>query len=302
MRWVRRGLVFTDDGSRPWARSHASTPVALVRADGMLDLYYTSRDAENRSHIGVVVVDPADVPWNVVERPRLLLGPGPPGRFDDRGVSLGSVETVRGETVLYYMGWNLRPGVPFRNQIGVARRSGSDAPFVRLPEPILPISPVDPCSLSYPWIVPSSDSGDRSVVFYGSCERWGPTVRESDFVIRRATSIDGRWVPQRAPDVVPVDDEYAIARPCVWTSGSGWSMALAARRASAPDSYELAGATSPDGTTWRRCRFALEGRVEPWESEMQCYPSRFVRDGREYLLYNGNRFGATGVGLAERIT
>jgi hypothetical protein len=32
---------------------------------------------------------------------------------------------------------------------------------------------------------------------------------------------------------------------------------------------------------------------------MQCYPSVFDHRDRRYLLYNGNGFGATGIGWAE---
>ena len=35
-----------------------------------------------------------------------------------------------------------------------------------------------------------------------------------------------------------------------------------------------------------------------WESEMVEYPCVFVWAGRRYMLYNGNDYGRTGVGIA----
>ena len=39
-------------------------------------------------------------------------------------------------------------------------------------------------------------------------------------------------------------------------------------------------------------------RGDGWDNEMVCYPYVFEHDGQIYMMYNGNGYGGTGVGLA----
>jgi hypothetical protein len=66
------------------------------------------------------------------------------------------------------------------------------------------------------------------------------------------------------------------------------------------DAYRLGYAESADGVTWVRDDdvAGLPPSRNGWDSEMICYPAVYDRNGRRYLLYNGNGFGATGIGYA----
>ena len=63
MAWKRLGVVFAPDGKQLWARSHAALPAPVQVAGDAFRFFYSSRDAEKRSHVGwvdVEVSDPAD--------------------------------------------------------------------------------------------------------------------------------------------------------------------------------------------------------------------------------------------------
>lgn len=64
--------------------------------------------------------------------------------------------------------------------------------------------------------------------------------------------------------------------------------------------YRLAYAESDDGYTWRRMddAVALTPAPGPWEAQMQAYPEVFDAAGARWMLYNGDGYGATGIGLA----
>src|SRR6185295_13449940 len=85
MRWRKLGRMFGGEGQCPWMTSHAQVPFA-ERIDGDLyRIYFTSRDARNRSHIGWLDLDitrPNRI-LRLAETP--LLAPGTRGRFDDCG-------------------------------------------------------------------------------------------------------------------------------------------------------------------------------------------------------------------------
>jgi len=55
-------------------------------------------------------------------------------------------------------------------------------------------------------------------------------------------------------------------------------------------------------THWQRDdKLALEVSDDGWDSEMICYAHPLNYKGSVYALYNGNGYGATGVGLAVRV-
>ena len=65
-------------------------------------------------------------------------------------------------------------------------------------------------------------------------------------------------------------------------------------------SYRIGYAESQDGILWLR-KDAMAGIApsdQGWDSESVEYPWVFDHDGDRYMLYNGNRYGLTGFGLA----
>jgi len=70
--------------------------------------------------------------------------------------------------------------------------------------------------------------------------------------------------------------------------------------ASRGESYRIGYAESADGLRWER-KDHLSGinvSESGWDSEMVEYPFVFDAKGRRYLLYNGNDYGRSGIGLA----
>jgi hypothetical protein len=66
------------------------------------------------------------------------------------------------------------------------------------------------------------------------------------------------------------------------------------------NSYRIGYAESPDGITWTRRdeEAGIEISESGWDSEMLTYPWVFRHENTMYMLYNGNSYGKTGVGLA----
>ena len=300
MEFRRLGHVFVPSGGESWAQSHASTPFAMRRPDGLVDVLYSSRDSSNRSHIGSVTLRWHESLQTPIGAPRLLLSPGPPGAFDEHGASMGSVIEMDGAAYLYYVGWSLRTEVPWQNTIGLAIRERGDTEFRKVGTgPVLGTSGIDPHSMSYPWVIASDG---QLVMWYGTNLSWGPTPADMEHSIRRAVSRDGiHWVPDSEVSVdVDRPDEYALARPSVWRNGATWYMLLSRRTRSRPNSYDFTLARSPDGVHWQRSDHLLDQghSIEPWDSEMACYAAAFDCEGDVCAVYCGNGFGRTGFGAA----
>jgi hypothetical protein len=64
--------------------------------------------------------------------------------------------------------------------------------------------------------------------------------------------------------------------------------------------YRIGYAESADGLQWERKdgEAGLSVSAEGWDSEMIAYPCVFDHRGRRYMMYNGNGYGRTGIGLA----
>jgi predicted GH43/DUF377 family glycosyl hydrolase len=137
-------------------------------------------------------------------------------------------------------------------------------------------------------------------MWYLSCVGWGledgkPKHR---YHIKYAESFDG--VDWRRDGVVCIDfgseAEYAISRPCVLKEGGVYRMWYSYRG----ESYRIGYAESEDGIHWTRKDdlVGLDVSESGWDSEMIEYPYVFDHNGERYMLYNGNGYGKTGIGLA----
>ncbi len=276
--------------------SHAANPVAESLGRGLFRVYFSSRDKDNRSSIGCFEFDirnPKDI-LRVGSQP--IVQPGERGLFDDSGTSMGCLAIVDGKKYLYYLGWNLGITVPWRNSIGLAISRSEDSGFVKYSNaPIVDRNGIDPYSISYPWV---SREGLIWRMWYGSNLSWGARETDMEHVIKYAESSDGvKW---NRTGIVCIDfkseEEYAISRPCVLKDEGVYKMWYSYRGSH----YRIGYAESEDGICWERKDEEVGIDVSPsgWDSEMIEYPFVFDYEGERYMLYNGNGYGKTGVGLA----
>jgi hypothetical protein len=297
MSWRRLGVVFVPDGKRLWARSHAAMPTPVHLDANVFRFFYSSRDADNRSHVGWVDVEISESPRILETAREPVLSPGEDGTFDDSGISVGCVARSEGGLKLYYMGWNLGIRSPWRNAIGVACAKAPDGPFERFSAgPILDRSPEDPYTLTYPWVVQFGPGDWR--MWYGSNLGASLGNEELRHVIKVARSNDGLHWHRDGATVISLEPakENIVSRPSVVQVGRNYLMNFATRG----PSYRVGGAWSTDGVRWARIDpiIGLDRSQEGWDADMTCYPALFWHGGRLWLAYNGNGYGATGFGLA----
>jgi hypothetical protein len=299
--WARRGRLLEGPPDRPWAASHAALPAVGAIDGGGFDLYFSPRDSDGRAHVARARVesgdDPGDLELQGVDG-EPVLSPGALGAFDDSGVTTSWVTSHAGREHLYYTGWTRGVSVPFYFYVGLAVSDDGGKTFHRAsPAPVLERNDVDPLLTASPCVLVE---GGTWRMWYVSCVRWAEVDGEPRhwYHVKYAESDDGvRW---SRSGVVCIDfkdeSEYAIARPCVVRDGSLYRMWFSARG----DAYRLGYAESRDGISWER-RDADAG-IEPsqsgFDSEMLAYPLVFDFNGRRHMLYNGNGYGATGIGHA----
>lgn len=289
---------------------HAQIPTPHLVSDDELRIYFATRDVEGRSRIGLIEVDP-DQPGTVrTLRDSPVLDLGRPGAFDDSGVMPCCLVNAGAEQHLYYIGWTQGVSVPYRNAIGLAISTDGGATFTRAFQgPVLDRSRYEPFSTTACFVL--RDGGTQRM-WYTSTTDW-VDVRgrlEPIYVIKYAESEDGvSWRRENLTCIEPKSPLEANVRPWVLRDGSTYRMWYCYRgsigyREDPSESYRIGYAESSDGVGWRRHDEAagIELSESGWDSEMLAYPSVYDHRGTRHLLYNGNGFGASGMGHAVKVS
>lgn len=300
MAWVDRALIFEPAGQAAWIGTHAALPV-IQPLDDHQRLFFSSRDGHGRSHIGFVELSLED-PYRlraVSDAP--VLSPGPLGAFDDAGVTSSCLLEHGGDLHLYYTGWSLGVSVPFYLSAGLAISQDGGRRFRRASSaPLLDRTDVDPYLTASPWVL---IDGGIFRMWYVSGTEWSSTASGPShrYHIKYAESKDGHRWDRRG--IVCIDygspDERAFGRPCVLRDGNRYRMWYSYRGAT----YRLGYAESPDGIVWTRMdsQHVLAPSDVGWDSEMVTYPLVVNHRDRLHMLYNGNGYGRTGIGLARSV-
>lgn len=301
MRWIKKGLIFEPiKGKYSWMVSHAMLPTAENIGGDRFRIFFAPRDKAGRSSVAFIEIDINDPRkiLNISKKPVLVSGEL--GTFDDSGVLPSWLVTSRKKKYLYYIGYNLGVTVPFRNFVGLAINEGEGINFHKVSRgPLLERNNVDSCLTVTPCVL--LENGIWRM-WYTSITKW---VIENNkpkhyYHIKYAESSDGlQW---NRKGFVCIDyknrEEYAIARPSVLHDGKLYRMWYCYRGGSA--TYRIGYAESSDGVKWVRMdnRAGIDVSSRGWDSEMICYPCVFSHRDLKYMLYNGNGYGRTGVGLA----
>lgn len=300
-RWRPLGRQFRA-GSIAGSRGYAALPVVSHLEGDRYRVFYSDRDASGRSVTRCLVGRLDESGFHVEESGREVLAPGGTGLFDDSGAMATELLTVGGHDYLYYVGWNLGVTVPFRNSIGLAvAEAGSDVFEKHGPAPVVDRNAVDPHFVASCCVLPAERGGLE--MWYLSCLGWDRLAsgeQRHRYHIRYATSDDG--IDWRRDGTVAIelsdDGEYAISSPRVLRRESGATMWYSHRGGPGAERYRIGFATSSDGRSWVRSD-ELELPIDgDWDSEMRCYPYVVEHDGQRFMFYNGNGYGATGIGLA----
>lgn len=301
--WKKLGLLYSPSGEYEWMQTHAMMPVIDISDDETAKIYFSSRDKHGRSQGAFIRINLND-PYRILEvssEPVLKLGQR--GAFDDAGIMPTCLVNHEDKKYLYYNGWTLGKNVPFFSFNGVAISNDGGVTFEKKSRgpAVLFSNDVDPYSTFAPYVM--IDEG-KWKIWYVSLIRW--TEEEGQlkhyYNIRYAESQDGINFKREGIVCIDFKDEYeyAIARPFVKKEDGVYKMWYSYREGKEIKTYRIGYAESDNGINWVRKDEEVDLNVsgDGWDSEMIEYSYLFDFKGKSYMLYNGNGYGRTGVGLA----
>lgn len=295
--WKKLGRILQPGNGPEWMQTFAGPSFAVPTDEDRAWVYVTGRDAENRSRIGRVLIDLSD--QKILEvSPEPVLPLGDHGTFDENGTSYPWIVQDGQRQYMYYTGWVPMVKVPFSNDLGLAVSDDGGATFSRVSRaPVLPRTNSEPFGSGSVCV---RKENDLWRMWYTCFEGWGtkPDEPKHWYRIKYAESNNGETWRRQEKVVIDFEaaGEYAIAKPSVIYHKEKYHMWYTYRGAE----YDIGYAESPDGMTWRRVDDLAGITVsnEGWDSQALCYPHVFESRGKFYLLYNGNEYGRTGLGLA----
>jgi len=307
MGWRKQGVFYVPRRRGDWMVSHAQLPTVDLPGDGLARIYFGTRDAFNHTvttYIEVKADDPREITY---EHDAPVLARGELGSFDDGGAMPSCIVNKGGMKLLYYIGWNAGVTVSYRNSIGLAVSDDGGKTFTRLFRgPIMDRTRDEPHFVSAPWVM--LDQGVWRMWYLGGV-RWEIIDERPEpiYHIRYAESHDGVEWERRG--VVCIDlkgpEEGGVTRPVVRKENGVYRMWYARRgrrdyRTNRRNTYRIGYAESADGIEWERKddQAGIDVSEDGWDSEMVAFGIPYESGGRRLMLYNGNGFGASGIGYA----
>jgi len=284
--WNKLGLAIAPNGKIEWM-SHYAGPS------------FTGRDSHNQSRIGVVegtLQSSGLTVTRISETPVFDLGDL--GCFDESGVSYPWLVKVGDTWYMYYVGWTAGGRTRFQNFTGLAISTDDGLTFQRISKvPLLDRSEQEPygsgsCAV---WI---EDDGWRMIYTAFGPWRATPSGPKASYCLKEALSDDGvNW--HRTGRVVidfKSSHETIIGKPMLLRDPQNYKLWYSHRG----DAYRIGYAESVDGVNFVRMddKTGIDVSPDGWDSQMIEYAFVFDHLGARYMLYNGNDFGRTGLGLA----
>jgi hypothetical protein len=286
-KWHKLGKIYSPNNSNSFLLSHASNPLATHLQGDTYRIYYSGRDSLNRSSVSYIDYD--------IEKQNITNDHGLPiithkeNTFYSHGITIGNSWEESGQKYIGFMGWQQEPGKHWRGDIGKFNIETTEVSL------LLGVNQEDKISLSYPHI---EYINKEYKMWYGSTIDWTSGNGEMIHVIKQAASIDCiNWNFQGLAIPYEIGKAQAFSKPSVYRDKEGYHMWFSYRSGDGTP-YRLGYAHSTDSDQWQMKQSNLSVSKTGWDSEMVCYPHVFRHKNNLYMLYNGNRYGHSGFGLA----
>jgi hypothetical protein len=298
--WNKLGLIYTPNSEDRSEKlmTHAANPLPVLIKDDIYRVFYSGRDCANRSSVGAVDIDIVERTI-IHEHSQPIFEHGDSGSYYGNGVSIGNCYESDEGTYMLFMGWQNIPGQHWRGDIGRLLLNSDLSLHIDQGGPFIGSDSIDPISLSYPWVLRNQDG--TYDMWYGSTESWDAGNGEMLHVIKFASSKNGHeWVKHGVVVPFAVGIAQAFSRPSVVRNVDNSYEMWFSYRNGLGDTYRIGHAVNQNGNgqDWIRTSDDISLSSEGWDSEMIEYPYVLDHKGKRYMLYNGNGYGASGIGLA----
>ncbi len=295
LNWKKLGRVINPSNLEKLYITHPiASFVEKSNKENCITIYFNARDKENRSELRSCLLDMTS--FEIIEISDTLFDYGKIGTFDEHGVEVCSVINITDKKLLFYQGWSRSFSTSSICSIGLAIM-GKDNIKRNFFGPILTRTPKEPYDCAAPFVIKVNNEYFMYYSSVDSIEEINGKLTQK-YNIKIATSNDAiNWTKL---DKIAIDyekeEEFAFGRPFVLIDNNIFKMWYCYKG----NHYKIGYAESLDGINWIR-KDELNNLLlskNDWDSEMVEYPVVFNYKNDRYMLYCGNGYGKTGIGLA----
>ena len=297
--WKKKGLFFRPNQTFYWQNSHAAIPTSIKINKNIVRTYFNSRDKENKAYVGFFDWE-LDTKKVIFKASDPVLTPGEFGFFDDHGVQVTSLVRYGESIYMYYLGWN--PGLKkplFYTSIGLAISVDGGDSFTKFSNaPIMQRSEYDPWMVSGATVLKENDLWR---MYYLSGQKMVFKNEEviSYYDIKYAESSDGiHWNRNGITCLELNKNETNISRLSILKEKK--YKAWYPYKLKKNNGYRIGYAESNDGIKWNRFNgyVNLKTTQNNWDSDSLDKVEVIQGINEKIMLYNGNKFGYDGIGMA----
>jgi hypothetical protein len=255
---------------------YAQLPTPIIEEDKILIFY--SWKKESKSIIGVLYYD---FNFNLIHNDPDALHPGEKGDFDDSGVMPSCALRIDGDIFIFYTGWHLRESVPYSQAIGVGKLNKKRKIERLCRGPIFSINQESPILVNSPFVYQENNC---IKMIYSAGTHWHDN--KPCYHLRSAISYKNFQFLDNNVFFKTDEKNECISRCCLYEKEIYFARKLT--------------------NTFYDIYFVENGNMNminlkktKWNNQMHCYPYVFDVNGEKILLYNGNDFGKTGIGMTK---
>lgn len=296
MKWQKLNNIFDLNNFHDGPYTHASNPTAVKIDCNTYRIFFSTRDENNKSDIGYFDYDLNQM--CVIGEPVIpYIRHGKAGEIDESGLGIGCINLENQNLKFYCMGWQTPKNSHWRGDIV---KVGIGENGILEKEQVLEVDDIfDKQSFSYPYLIKKATESIY-YMFYGSTHYWETDNQEMLHTINYAISKDLiNWEKKGNAINYILGKAQAFSRPTIIFKNDIYHMWFSYRGNG--EKYRIGYANSVDLDHWSVHfdeRNSIIKSVEGWDSEMVCYPNVFEYKDKLYMVYNGNGYGKTGIGLA----
>ena len=278
-----------------YLQTHASHPTSLKIKKNIYKIFYCARDCYSKSSISSFYLNIDKM--KIFSNKRLVEFKYDQGvDFFKNGISLGNIYKYNGKSYLSFMGWGDNSKYPWCGSIGILEIKKNFSLKLTSEEPLIFLED-DEISLSYPFIIQDEFYFH---VWYGATTKWNPNKKFINHQIRyKKINILDRKIVDFKKNVIPNHKiGNCFSKPSI-IKINDINILMLSYKNSANSNYKIVFYKSLNLNDWELIKNdELTPSNLKWENNMVEYGSFIKTNKGCFILYNGNDYGKTGIGIA----
>lgn len=293
-KWKKIGRIFAPiQNKNSLSSSHASNPTALKISRNIYRIFYASRNKKKESSIFFFDFDLKNFKIEKLYNEPLITNTNK--KVFSNGIIPGNIFKFKKSVYLSAMIWRNTKKKKWKGSTAILKLNKNKNKVVYVKTIFLP-NPFGPESASYPFILSSKTNFK---IFTGITTVEKSKKKDMTHILKSCVLNGFKNKIKNWKSEISENEKKIITSPSIIVLNKKKHMWFSYRNGGLSDKYRI-GYANFFKNRWnvKLKTNCISKSKKGWDSDMIEYPNVFRHKDYLYLLYNGNKFGKTGIGLA----